>query len=874
MGWLEGYRYRRAHDTTITKQTAPVYEGHGTAAGGTGSLTPSYPSGCASGDLLIIQITVRSATAPDAIDGWSDLYVGDSNGTTRQYLRYKFAGGGESGTVSVTFGADTTTHIAVIWRFSGVPSISLIENASHATGSDESIEIPSVTTSRTNGLVLAFTYVSDNNSIGEAAGESGGTYVEQYEYSTSAGSDGAVQLQTATMATAGTISGGVSTQSAADPWGCRTLALMSNGEEAANYQMKMKVLYDSSIENIVEKSDRVATLPLPTNGEPTSLQTACYYDGTYLHVWYGCHLSTDAGDKQAAENVYYTKSSYPFTSWDSPTKVIDDATNGLRDLTILIVGTTLYLFVQQYTAATTAYDTIKLYKIGLSDDFTASGDYTAVGTVLTVGAGGTFDEVWVASPVVRKIGSTYWMLYEAKDASANYSVGRAYASNVETLPWTKDGQLDDDGSPVINPNGAGYYICPDNFYDDNTCFFHIEATAYPPETTIRVATGNFAGNDVEIAVSDCNPMIEADFNDSFNCVSFPMDADGAVVENIDGIHYCFIQSWNYGSSAELHIYDTKATCITNEHCKTDFGDVRFTSSDGTTELSYWMREYVEGDYAIFWVLMDEDPATTGSITLYCYYGNSGATTTSDITIFPCIELMDEADLSTRWDEVAGTNPTYSIDTVNHICHITDMDVGAGKGWLSKNTSIDFGTKFIIEDAMHDRYDFGGRGVFIATETAGAATENNLNGISITDGAWSTADYGILYWFGKQENLSIPSGPAIYYYWTNGGYGYYSLTSYYEWRVKQDLNTVVQVNHIWVDEALFDTNTVTDVPDRMYIGLERVETFQDAWIGSFLIRKFNYDEEPMHYSWDEEEETVSGVKRIFLTRRGRRKMWAF
>ena len=46
---------------------------------------------------------------------------------------------------------------------------------------------------------------------------------------------------------------------------------------------------------------------------------------------------------------------------------------------------------------------------------------------------------------------------------------------------------------------------------------------------------------------------------------------------------------------------------TTEKCRSDFGDIRFTDSDGVTELSYWMEEKVDGDYAVFWVKVPSIP---------------------------------------------------------------------------------------------------------------------------------------------------------------------------------------------------------------------------------------------------------------------------
>jgi len=65
----------------------------------------------------------------------------------------------------------------------------------------------------------------------------------------------------------------------------------------------------------------------------------------------------------------------------------------------------------------------------------------------------------------------------------------------------------------------------------------------------------------------------------------------------------------------------------NEHCKTDFSDIRFTRSDGTTLLDYWMEEKIDSEYAIFWVKIPDD-LSSSDVTIYIYYGKSDATYTN------------------------------------------------------------------------------------------------------------------------------------------------------------------------------------------------------------------------------------------------------
>ena len=70
------------------------------------------------------------------------------------------------------------------------------------------------------------------------------------------------------------------------------------------------------------------------------------------------------------------------------------------------------------------------------------------------------------------------------------------------------------------------------------------------------------------------------------------------------------------------------TVFAEGHCKTDFGDIRFTDNDGRTLLDYWMESKTDGDNAIFWVKVADDLSQFNR-TIYVYYGKSDATTTSN-----------------------------------------------------------------------------------------------------------------------------------------------------------------------------------------------------------------------------------------------------
>ena len=79
----------------------------------------------------------------------------------------------------------------------------------------------------------------------------------------------------------------------------------------------------------------------------------------------------------------------------------------------------------------------------------------------------------------------------------------------------------------------------------------------------------------------------------------------------------------YGAGADLG-----NTVYLNSKCKNDFGDVRFTLSDGDTELDYWIDKKVNGNYALFWVVVPNIPEDPVSTSIFIYYGNAIVSTTS------------------------------------------------------------------------------------------------------------------------------------------------------------------------------------------------------------------------------------------------------
>ncbi|MGY5880877.1 MAG: DUF2341 domain-containing protein [Candidatus Thorarchaeota archaeon] len=124
----------------------------------------------------------------------------------------------------------------------------------------------------------------------------------------------------------------------------------------------------------------------------------------------------------------------------------------------------------------------------------------------------------------------------------------------------------------------------------------------------------------------------------------------------------------YGSGLDS---DTEVYCQT--HCRSDFGDLRFTSSNGVTEYDYWIQNCTTGVQALFWVEITEK--LNISRTMYIYYGRPTSTTTSNGTatfrFFEDFSRPDSATVGNGWFEdenqthVSISNEALNVSGATH-----------------------------------------------------------------------------------------------------------------------------------------------------------------------------------------------------------------
>ena len=132
---------------------------------------------------------------------------------------------------------------------------------------------------------------------------------------------------------------------------------------------------------------------------------------------------------------------------------------------------------------------------------------------------------------------------------------------------------------------------------------------------------------------------------------------------------------------DLYDYQVRIDVDYDLSMKTDFSDLRFTDSDGTTLISYWVQTYTASTSAIAWVKVPTIPASSTK-WIWMYYGNPVANSISNgETTF---ELFDDFNIlnASKW----SANGSPRVENGALICDYT-----------SKVTSLSsFGTGHALE----------------------------------------------------------------------------------------------------------------------------------------------------------------------------------
>lgn len=99
----------------------------------------------------------------------------------------------------------------------------------------------------------------------------------------------------------------------------------------------------------------------------------------------------------------------------------------------------------------------------------------------------------------------------------------------------------------------------------------------------------------------------------------------------------------------------KLTVAYDSDMQSDFDDLRFTDSSGTTTIPYWKERFTTGSEAIVWVKVPS-MATSSVTEIYMYYGNVGASSASDPSnVFDTYEDFEDNDIT----DYTGDNSLFA-----------------------------------------------------------------------------------------------------------------------------------------------------------------------------------------------------------------------
>ena len=128
----------------------------------------------------------------------------------------------------------------------------------------------------------------------------------------------------------------------------------------------------------------------------------------------------------------------------------------------------------------------------------------------------------------------------------------------------------------------------------------------------------------------------------------------------------------------------------NYHCQDDFDDIRFTKSNGTTELDHWRETYIPSESAIFWVAFDSIPASPDSANFYIYYGNPTDSSASNISIWPEVKIKVETSLANLYicGEIANQDTWVSCRLYHGVSDTTYTEyLNNCPGWYPNGYTV-------------------------------------------------------------------------------------------------------------------------------------------------------------------------------------------
>lgn len=219
------------------------------------------------------------------------------------------------------------------------------------------------------------------------------------------------------------------------------------------------------------------------------------------------------------------------------------------------------------------------------------------------------------------------------------------------------------------------------------------------------ATGNLAGEAFDVdGGDDCGSVRWSDSTCLF------VSQEHYRWRNDDGGVGAPDSTWydqSFAKRKSVHIGNPNSTAYTDVPVKlvvdydsdmrSDFADLRFTDSSGTSLIPYWSESAISSASTTVWVNVPSLPAS-GQTTIYMYYGSSTATSVSDgSSTFDFFEDFESGSLS----GYSGNTSLFTVSTSFAHNHTYGLDAGSNSG--QKTTTGIYRTGSLISRGSTIRY---------------------------------------------------------------------------------------------------------------------------------------------------------------------------
>lgn len=440
---------------------------------------------------------------------------------------------------------------------------------------------------------------------------------------------------------------------------------------------------------------KVGTNPL--SGDSHGAPCVVVDDSGYIHVFFGCHLTA----------LKYAKSTNTedISAWTAQ----DDVGSACAYPMVVKDGSgVIWLFVRELVA-------------GINHEYWRnSSDYTSETQIIQ--CDDAADGVYLGDLAYDSTNGRVHFAWTYFDKSLDAGVGRpinvyhAYMNLSDEKMYAMDGtdlgttitKAEADSNCIIvaeTTYAVGYRasvkLDSDNypyvFYTKNTAVgqkvYHIawDGSSWGSENEITTITGTphitsavfiTSGSDITAYIPISGDLEKWTWNgtswsqDSTTMPVASFKSDGCVrctnVQDADSLKVIF-SDWDNGdyTNADLEVFclDSSDNFVAGlekvglgGNCQDDFDDIRFTQSDGSTELDYWVEDKTDADDTKVWIEFNSIVASPSSSNFYIYYSNSGASAgSSGANTFPSLfdDFDGDAEPPSGWSETQVGTLTWS-----------------------------------------------------------------------------------------------------------------------------------------------------------------------------------------------------------------------